>query len=141
MSKHLFILFPGSLMRPGVGEELTIQKVNPTTVCSIGHFCMSVRCERQEASEAPIQRSTPTNLHNSGAEPKSKPRERLKWTLEPPTHVLSVSPVSEDHHSLRHILNDALWRISVADDCSEAIGRLTGDRIPIVISDSNLPDG
>jgi DNA-binding response OmpR family regulator len=56
--------------------------------------------------------------------------------------ILSVSPSGNDHETLRHIVEDAPWDISVASTFSDAIAYLTRERAPlIVICESQLPDG
>ena len=54
--------------------------------------------------------------------------------------ILSVSSVPEDHQSLRRILRDPRWSLSVAASCREAREHLTWHRTAIVICEGNLPD-
>lgn len=116
--------------------------MNPTAAGSIEALMRqsTVRPAKSERRQVSLQMSTPTLLEREvGRRPKLK--ECLIQVLERPTQVLSVSPVPEDHQALRHLLKDPPWSITAVAGCSEAIARLTWDRIDIVICESRLPDG
>jgi DNA-binding response OmpR family regulator len=53
--------------------------------------------------------------------------------------ILSVTAAPGDHTTLRNILND--WRIVRCRTVKEAIARLRRQHIPVVICESDLPDG
>jgi len=55
--------------------------------------------------------------------------------------ILSVSTAPEDHKALLAILSDPRWQIAKARTCKEAIVRLGRRRMPVVICESDLPDG
>lgn len=54
--------------------------------------------------------------------------------------VLLVSSHATDRVSLREILHGSKWRLRVSSGCSEAVGFLRQNRIPVVICDGELPD-
>jgi len=54
--------------------------------------------------------------------------------------VLCVSPVIEDHRRLENIFSHSNWRLSRAENGSEAVSRLIEEPTPVIISDSELPD-
>ena len=55
--------------------------------------------------------------------------------------ILSISAIPEDHCILRSILNDSQLRIVKSRTCKEAIARLCRRHMPVVICESDLPDG
>jgi DNA-binding response OmpR family regulator len=55
--------------------------------------------------------------------------------------VLAVSPYEEDHACLRMIFSHSNWRIFRARDCHEAIQFASENRVAVVISERDLPDG
>ncbi len=55
--------------------------------------------------------------------------------------VLAVSPYEEDHASLRSIFNHSNWKISAASSHQEAVRFLQSNRIAVLISERDLPDG
>ena len=71
-------------------------------------------------------------VHRSGG---STPIELL------PLSILSISTAAEDHRALREILKNSGWRIAQARTCREALARLSRRHMPLVICESNLPDG
>jgi DNA-binding response OmpR family regulator len=60
---------------------------------------------------------------------------------EPGRKILSISAASEDHDSLRRILNDPGWRITPAFSCQQGIACLCRDRMAVILCDCHLPDG
>jgi DNA-binding response OmpR family regulator len=58
-----------------------------------------------------------------------------------PLRALSVSPVAEDHHMLRHVLDGALWRISTAATLHGAIQSLRTKVFSVIVCESVLEDG
>jgi DNA-binding response OmpR family regulator len=76
------------------------------------------------------------------AKPALNKRTRRETAAHRPAGILSVSPSANDHETLRHILEDAPWHISVASTFSDAITHLARERAPlIVICESQLADG
>jgi DNA-binding response OmpR family regulator len=57
------------------------------------------------------------------------------------THILSVSACRDDHKLLRGILNDHSWHVDEVHTCHEAVVHLCKERMPVIICDSDLPDG
>ncbi|MGA2738846.1 MAG: hypothetical protein ABSG65_15525 [Bryobacteraceae bacterium] len=55
--------------------------------------------------------------------------------------ILLVSPFDEDHQHLRDILKYSNWRQHSARTQKEAFEFLLGNVTPVVISESELPDG
>ena len=86
-----------------------------------------VTTNRPNPSKAPAQDSHP------GKAPKHLP------SLE--FGILSISAIPEDHCILRSILNDSQLRIVKSRTCKEAIARLCRRHMPVVICESDLPDG
>lgn len=55
--------------------------------------------------------------------------------------VLAVSPHNEDHACLRAIFSHSNWRIFSARDCAEALRFLRANRLAVLVSECDLPDG
>lgn len=55
--------------------------------------------------------------------------------------ILSISAATEDHGALGDILNNSPWRIVTSGTCKQALSRLRRQHIPVVICESDLPDG
>jgi putative hemolysin len=55
--------------------------------------------------------------------------------------ILSISAAREDHNILRNILHDSRWRIVTSRTCKQAIALLCRRHLPVVICESDLPDG
>ncbi len=55
--------------------------------------------------------------------------------------VLAVSPYEEDHACLRTIFAHSNWQISTARSCREAIEFLQKNRMAVLVSERDLPDG
>jgi DNA-binding response OmpR family regulator len=71
-----------------------------------------------------------------------EPRELPIPTLSSrPLHLLSVSPLSEDHAALRRILDDSQWQVGTADSCRGASTYLHHSEAVIVFCEHSLPDG
>ena len=64
-----------------------------------------------------------------------------KSDVAPGRKLLSISPDSEDHDSLRGILCEPDWRITAAFSCQQAIACLCRDRVGVIVCESHLPDG
>lgn len=65
-------------------------------------------------------------------------------TASPPEKVvtvLAISPLEEDHVFLKHIFGHSNWQIRHSRTCREALAVLTGNRVPVIISEKQLPDG
>jgi DNA-binding response OmpR family regulator len=89
----------------------------------------------------PIRKSV-TARHAYEAKPKLNKRTSRRATAERTAGILSVSPSANDHETLRQILKDVPWNISVARTLSEAVIQLQRERVPlIVVCESQLPDG
>jgi DNA-binding NtrC family response regulator len=65
------------------------------------------------------------------------------WELAPQSivTVLLISPFDEDHRDLEEILRHSNWRLRSACTQMEAYQFLEDDRSPVVICESDLPDG
>jgi DNA-binding NtrC family response regulator len=61
--------------------------------------------------------------------------------LENIVTLLVVSPLEEDHVSLRHIIGHSNWRLREASCCEEALRLLSNEPVPVVICECDLPDG
>jgi DNA-binding NtrC family response regulator len=61
--------------------------------------------------------------------------------LKNPVKVLLVSPLEEDHCSLRGILSRSKWKLYSARSCREALALMREHAIPVAICERNLPDG
>ncbi len=55
--------------------------------------------------------------------------------------VLLISPFERDHESLRNILQHSRWQQHGAQTQTGALEFLRHDPVPVVICDSDLPDG
>lgn len=55
--------------------------------------------------------------------------------------VLSVSPVKEDHATLRKLLQDSQWQIRESDSLTSTLLLLEEHRIPLLISERDLHPG
>lgn len=55
--------------------------------------------------------------------------------------VLVVSPLEEDHSSLKEIFSHSNWSVQFTHTAQEALSVLSNDRIPVVLSERDLPDG
>lgn len=55
--------------------------------------------------------------------------------------VLSVSGSEADNRSLGHLFRHTKWTLLQSRSCSEAIGLLKQNPVPVVICDVSLPDG
>jgi DNA-binding response OmpR family regulator len=55
--------------------------------------------------------------------------------------VLLVSPLEDDHLSLRRILDHSNWKLLETRSCGEAKKLLRENHAPVVICERNLPDG
>jgi DNA-binding response OmpR family regulator len=70
--------------------------------------------------------------------PSSKPVHHIRSLR---FGILSISAAPEDHNTLRNILNGSPWRIIKSRTCKEAVARLRRRPMPVVICESDLPDG
>ncbi|MCL5745944.1 MAG: response regulator [Acidobacteria bacterium] len=55
--------------------------------------------------------------------------------------TLAVSPFREDRISLRQIFSHTRWKLQEADTLGEAVELVREQLIPVVVSESKLPDG
>lgn len=55
--------------------------------------------------------------------------------------ILSISPVAEDHHALRSILDSAVARVEEADGCEMALVILSASPVSVIITNDRLHDG
>jgi DNA-binding response OmpR family regulator len=55
--------------------------------------------------------------------------------------VLAISPFDEDHIFLHHLFSHSNWRIHQARSYGEALAVLHDHPIPVVLCDSEMPDG
>jgi DNA-binding NtrC family response regulator len=55
--------------------------------------------------------------------------------------VLAVSPFEEDHVYLTHLFSHSRWQIYRARSWAEALGVLRRHRVPVVLCDSDMPEG
>jgi CheY-like chemotaxis protein len=55
--------------------------------------------------------------------------------------IVSISAAGEDHSTLHDILNDCSWCIVKSRTCKAAFARLRRQHMPVVVCESNLPDG
>lgn len=55
--------------------------------------------------------------------------------------VLAISPFDEDHIYLRHLFSHSNWQIHQARSCGEALAVLHEHPVPVVLCDSEMPDG
>ena len=88
----------------------------------------------------------PAAKHNASPSPNpGDDRVRRSGGSKPievrPLSILSISTAFEDHQVLREILKDSGWRITQARTCREGLARLSRRHMPLVICESNLPDG
>ena len=54
---------------------------------------------------------------------------------------LAISPFEADLLFLRHMFDDANWKLFTAHTCKEGMAQLDHEQIPIVICEAHLPDG
>jgi len=55
--------------------------------------------------------------------------------------MLSVSPVSDDYAALSGILTDPSWQLFPATTCRDAVARLSGTQISVILCEYSLTDG
>jgi DNA-binding response OmpR family regulator len=55
--------------------------------------------------------------------------------------VLDISPFETDHAELTDIFRNSNWNVATSRTCSEAFAFLRYKHIPVVVCESNLPDG
>jgi DNA-binding NtrC family response regulator len=69
--------------------------------------------------------------------------EKLEQTPQPDraVTVLEVSAYESDHAALQRIFSHSKWKLHITRNCTEAMDFLTRKIIPVVVCDSDLPDG
>ena len=55
--------------------------------------------------------------------------------------LLNVSPFEADHNYLKRIFSHSSWKLYVTRTCAEAAALLKRKRVPVVLSERELPDG
>ena len=55
--------------------------------------------------------------------------------------TLAVSPFDDDRNILREIFSHTNWKLLEAGTCKEAVDIVRSGRIPVVLTECNLPDG
>ncbi len=58
-----------------------------------------------------------------------------------PVTLVLVSPLEEDHSSLREMLTRSRWRLFDTHTCQEALALIKRRDVPVVICEKTLPDG
>jgi DNA-binding response OmpR family regulator len=53
-------------------------------------------------------------------------------------NVLCVSPYDDDHQKLQYIFAQSNWRLSHAYGCEEAVNRVRGRQLPVLICEKDL---
>jgi CheY-like chemotaxis protein len=90
------------------------------------------------AIESPVAPTTPAAA--SEYSPQARPAVRGSQTNNR-ARILSVSPTSEDHAALRHILDESPWQVTAASTCQEAISHLRQTRVSVILCAHVLGDG
>src|SRR5262245_1898833 len=55
--------------------------------------------------------------------------------------ILSISPVRQDHRTLRRIASGFSWHVTAVSNCHRAKRCLSKTSFSVIVCESNLPDG
>jgi PleD family two-component response regulator len=147
---HLEVIFIGS-DHASLRCHRVREKMNPSPLRRI--VAIKSRTNEESRTEHRLSKyaRTPRRTIVPTTKPQAPPsnaRAHDSNSRKPMNHIqplkygiLSISSAPEDHNTLRDILNDSPWQIVRSRTCKEAIARLCRQHIPVVICDSDLPDG